>query len=1104
MGREEELGTLVGVSDQMRRRRIRKRPDDHAGVVLISGHSGSGKSALVSELIHRLEQKHPEDYDVSSRKVLYCSGKFNQTKSEEPYFALRQALEELCDSILNLSDRAEILSCLKEQIGKEARILADAVPAIATLLGDDFDAVTLDSQDSLSSFNRLKYLFQIFVRTICKRHQVIMFIDDLQFSDGSTLEIIESILADSSEPKHLLFIGAYRSEDSELANNPQLVKLLDYLRGFVGKVTRIDLKPLSEDSVNEILINLLKLEEDETIPLAKVVHRKTHGNPFIVLEFLQKIVNERHLVYSLATYKWVVNIDSIKAQTFLAESIVSVVATRLRLLPPDVLKVMSLCACLWSKFDIDWLMIVLRGMDGYDGLPVYDSSSHLEDALHVAVTEDLLEDLGAGSFKFSHDRIQQSVYSFLDDRASQFHYHLGSFLKRHLDDDSTTLEFRKRFSFLAVDQLNLGSQNIKTKDEKIELAQMNLSAGKQAISLSAFFPAWRYLMSGIDLLEGDKWREYYDISLELFTNAVDMATCLGYFESCSILADEALENAKTIREKGPIFVSRVSSLGQQERFVDAMALSRSVLSELREPIPKKASIVHVLISVVKTGHFLKDKSDEDILSLPRNTDETKVTAMKLFSLNGVHTLMANRTNDMLLSLVRSNLVTMRNGLSKLSPSALSFYAIVVSSLGNIDEGNRLCKLAIRMLSHLDAFEYEADVIHNYGTFIHHWRSPYTECMKSLLQGYKSGMKHGDIEFAFYSSICSVIMFYQAGLPLQPAEKDCRSYCKQMVEYGRENNFSIARPTWQLLLNLSGRSTDPLILTGEAMDEEEFVRNETSRNNKGALQVYWANKGQLAYHFGDYDEAERVFTKFERTKANLATHILVSIHGYFYALTVLALARATKKRKYKGAARKAIKQVRLWVDNGSINHTHKLILLNAEYEALSCRDPQKVRISYDSAIVAASRAGFANDAAIASERAGICLLELGDNYWAAEYLSRSFRLYAEWGAVGVSKHLLSKYSTVLEVVEADGSEILSATTLDSSAKSSTLDASTPYDRRRSTYHHGVEQYDPSSAEKHGSLGSEAVFSPSTPLRKNGSSDSDLDESSSPSTNEVAQG
>jgi predicted ATPase len=102
----------------------------------------------------------------------------------------------------------------------------------------------------------------------------------------------------------------------------------------------------------------------------------------------------------------------------------------------------------------------------------------------------------------------------------------------------------------------------------------------------------------------------------------------------------------------------------------------------------------------------------------------------------------------------------------------------------------------------------------------------------------------------------------------------------MQVYKKKTDYHLGCSLWQFLLNMMGRSANPLILTGEAMNEVEFVEKVKRDNNIGALQAYWIYKGQICYYFGDIKEARRIICKFGRTKANLEMHLFSPVYFSF--------------------------------------------------------------------------------------------------------------------------------------------------------------------------------------------------------------------------------
>ena len=230
-GRENELDVLAKAAKRM-------REDGSSEIVFIEGPKGSGKTSLVLEIVRGLEQSHPDDFDVGNRRIFYCAGKYQQDAHREPYYVLRQALTDLCDAILNSDDRNEISQQLRDAIGSDGWVLAEAVPGVLALVGDVMRDVS--SSSSSSEFesskasespisDRLARQLLVFLRIVCSgERKVILHIDDLQRTDRATADLLQSVLCDS-ELCNFMFVGVINSEeeDSECGDVPCAKSLIE-------------------------------------------------------------------------------------------------------------------------------------------------------------------------------------------------------------------------------------------------------------------------------------------------------------------------------------------------------------------------------------------------------------------------------------------------------------------------------------------------------------------------------------------------------------------------------------------------------------------------------------------------------------------------------------------------------------------------------------------------------------------------------------------------------------------------------------------------------------------------------------------------------------
>ena len=175
--------------------------------VLVSGYSGVGKSAVVNEL-HK---------SLVPPRGLFASGKFDQYKRDIPFATLAQAFRSLIRPILNMSEE-ELRGwrdAIREAIDPNGQLITDLVPELKHIIGDQPPVPELPQQDAQARFQLvLRRFIGVFARP---EHPLALFLDDLQWLDAATLDLLEDLLT-RSELQHLLLIGAYR--DNEVESSP--------------------------------------------------------------------------------------------------------------------------------------------------------------------------------------------------------------------------------------------------------------------------------------------------------------------------------------------------------------------------------------------------------------------------------------------------------------------------------------------------------------------------------------------------------------------------------------------------------------------------------------------------------------------------------------------------------------------------------------------------------------------------------------------------------------------------------------------------------------------------------------------------------------------
>ena len=266
-GREREI-------DDPARRLRRVVASGTPELVLVSGYSGIGKSSVVNEL-HKV---------LVPPRGLFASGKFDQYKRDIPYATLAQAFQSLVRQLLGKSD-AELASwrdALREALGPNGQLIVDLIPELELIIGEQPPVPELPPQDAQSRF---QLVFRRFLGVFARpEHPLALFLDDLQWLDAATLDLLEHLLT-QPEVRHLLLIGAYR--DNEVGAAHPLMRMLEAIREAGAQVQEIVLAPLPRDDRRRSWSPSAALRAASTPRRWRSwCIEKTGGNPFFAIQFL--------------------------------------------------------------------------------------------------------------------------------------------------------------------------------------------------------------------------------------------------------------------------------------------------------------------------------------------------------------------------------------------------------------------------------------------------------------------------------------------------------------------------------------------------------------------------------------------------------------------------------------------------------------------------------------------------------------------------------------------------------------------------------------------------------------------------------------------------
>jgi predicted ATPase len=654
-GREAEVKTLLAAFESMVSRQSSvvigqeisttdngQRTTDKSKMMLVSGYSGIGKSALVQEIYK----------PITERRGYFISGKFDQFGRNIPYSAIVSAFSDLVRQLLSETEAS--LAQWREKIltafGANGQVIIDVIPEVELIVGKQPAVPELAPAESQNRFN---LVFQDFIRVFTQpEHPLVMFIDDLQWVDVASLKLIKFLMT-APDNQYLFLIGAYR--DNEVIEVHPLMLTVDEIRQAGVRVDRIFLSPLDLSNVNQLISDTLNSPPDKTIPLAELVLFKTGGNPFFMNEFLKSLYAEKLIKFDFTSKGgWQWDLELLKARD-ITDNVVELMASKIQKLSASTQRVLQVAAAIGNQFDLQTLAIVLEKSQKETALDLHEAVAEnlvlpLSDA-YKAIEEWELgtgdkEDKGTREnsrdrelpitthqspitieYKFAHDRIQQAAYSLIPTQDKQaVHWQVGQLLLHN-----TPPQVLQQKIFDIVNHLNFGFEFNAVQSQRDELAQLNLIAGKKAKASAAYEPAWNYLRVGMDCLSADSWLRQYDLTLALHVEAAEAAYLNGNFEEMDRLAAVVLQQAKILLDKVNVYEIKIQACTAHNKPLEAVKTALSILRMLGINFPKKPTQIDILLKLVRTKLRLAGKRIEDLIELPEMTDPYKLAAMRILS-----------------------------------------------------------------------------------------------------------------------------------------------------------------------------------------------------------------------------------------------------------------------------------------------------------------------------------------------------------------------------------------------------------------------------------------------------------------------------------------
>jgi PAS domain S-box-containing protein len=967
-GRRREVETLLASFDRIVNGGV---PE----LVLVSGYSGIGKSSVVSEL-HKA---------LIPPRGLFASGKFDQYKRDIPYATLAQAFRSLIRPLLSKSE-AELSTwrdALYDALGPNGRLIADLVPELQLIIGEAPPVADLPPQDAQ---RRFQLVFRRFIGVFARpEHPLALFLDDLQWLDSATLDLIEDLLI-QSDVRNLMLIGAYR--DNEVNSSHPLIRKLDAIRSAGAPVQEIVLAALARQDLAQLMKDALRCEVERAAALAELIHEKTEGNPFFAIQFIGSLTEEGLLTFDYGRGRWSWDLSRIRAKGY-TDNVVDLMVGKLNRLPIETQQALQLLACIGNSAEFDLLEMV---------------SEHSNEEMHRKLWEALRAGLvlrTEQAYAFLHDRVQEAAYSLIPENVrAETHLRIGNLLAARISPEK-----QEEAAFEIVNQLNRGADLITSAEQRKRLAAMNLMAGKRAKRSTAYFSALSYLRAARALLSEASWGEDYEL---IFSVEFDTAEC--EFLTADVVAAEDRLSMLAQRARGAHDIATVTrlrmalytTLGRADRGVEVGVEQLRTFGIEWSTHPSEEE---VRAEYDRLRQRVGERPIETLVDLPATKDPHLLALMEiLLDMPAVFT--DKRLHD--LAVLRMANLSLEHGLSDGSALAFAHLSMAIGPrFGHHRDGFRFGHLGVALVERDEFARFRGKVYCVVGYHVLPWTRPIQSASPMMQRALDLSQETGDLPYTAFCQAHLISLGLAAGTRLDDLEAEAERY----LEFTRRArvDFITDQIMTQLALIRMLRGVTPKFgcLDDGRVDE---LQMEHHLSGNPALDIiewfYWIRKMQARYLAGDHAAAADTLSNAQPVRWRSTSFFETAESCFYGALSRASLwdfAPSDEKQQHFEALVAQHTQLDIWVQDCPENFEDRLALVAAEIARIEGRELEAERF-YEHAIRAARDNGLIHNEALANELAARFYAGRGLETSSHAHLRNARQGYLRWGADGKVRQL----------------------------------------------------------------------------------------------------
>src|ERR1700730_6777456 len=563
--------------------------------------------------------------------------------------------------------------------------------------------------------------------------------------------------------------------------------------------------------------------------------------------------------------------------------------------------------------------------------------------------------------------------------------------------------------FDVANQFNRGAALLVDRDEKTQVATINLRAGRKAKASTAYASACTYLSTGMALLGREGWMSGYALAFSLWLERAECEYLSGNHDEAKELISELLARAASKIDKAAAYRLKIELHVLNSENPKGVESALECLRLFGIEMPAHPTREQVDAEYEKVWNSLGERPIERLIDLPLMTDPEMQAAMRVLSVLFAPAYFTD------INLVRLHLchmvnVSMKYGTTDASAQAYSWFGTTLgSTYRRYIDGYRFGKVACGLV---EKYQFVACRAKTYFPMemVVLWTQPIEIAIDYIRAAFRAGVEAGDLGIACYSCNHTITDRLARGDPLDEIWRES----ERGLDFVRKARFrdvvDIIVAQQRFIENMRGRTAHFSTFSGAYFDETAFEAQLTEDRMATMVCWYWILKVQARFMSSDYEEAIAAAGKAKVLLWSSDAHIQLLDYHYYSALSFAAdyeTAALDKQCEWRALLTAHGEQLREWAANYPPTFGDKYALVSAEIARLEGRDLDAMRL-YEQAIQSARDHGFVQNEGIAHELAAGFYLARGSTTAALAHIEVARSCFARWGAVGKVQQLDQRY------------------------------------------------------------------------------------------------